>query len=477
VSVILGTCLAEVILGIFLNSHTSSFYGKNVLVFMFSYIHVFEFIFCSLGILDNYPQIKEKFISSKEIFLINPMAADIVQSFGFRIFVPWHPPAFVVLKALTPKTYKFREFNQVIWHERYYKNNGLVCITSFTTNCYEAYKIAKEFKKRGAKVVMGGPHVTYLPNEALAFCDSVIIGQAEGVWRQVISDYEQGTLKSQYKGPANEEDYALVHQELLNAPPNITKDFLETTRGCKFRCHFCSVPALSGGQVRTKSINDIIDLVKKLKPHYPLIKFIDNNIYSDPGYAKELFVALKPLNIKWKSACTIDIAKNEETLKLARESGCDGLFFGYEVSGGSLEKNQGGKFAMAQKYVEYTQIIKKSGIKIAGSFIFGFDSDNLRSFFQLSVMPDVSHVAMLTPLPGSVLFREMLTKDRIINMNWRSHDYNRLVVRHPNMDHRWVSFLFPALRIFFLVTTNFSGLMVLVIILFLPFEMCYSFLR
>ena len=213
---------------------------------MLNYIHVFEFIFCALYILDHYPEIKEKFSNSKEIFLINPMGAEVVQSVGFS-GLRRYPPVFVVLKALSPKTYKFREFNQVLWHERYYKSNVLVCITCFTSNCYEAYKIAKEFKKRGSKVVMGGPHVTYLPHEALAFCDSVVIGQAEGVWREVIRDYENGTLKPQYRGPATEADYAQVHEELLNSPPSIVKEFLETSRGCKFRCHFCTIPALSGG--------------------------------------------------------------------------------------------------------------------------------------------------------------------------------------------------------------------------------------
>jgi hypothetical protein len=463
--------------------HIGGIYWKNISAFMLSYIHVFEFTFCALCILDHYPEINEKFSHPKEIFLINPMAAAIVHSLGFRICMPWNPPYFVVLKALTPKTYKFREFNQVIWHDRYYKDNALVCITCFTTNCYEAFKVAKEFKKRGSKVVMGGPHVTFLPSEALAFCDSVIVGQAEGVWKAVLRDYENGTLKPQYMAAATEEDYHQVHEELLKSPPNIIKDFMETNRGCKFRCHFCSVPNLSGGQIRLHSINDIVDLVKKIKPETPNIKFIDNNIYSDPGYAKELFTALKPLKIKWRSACTIDIAKNQETLKLARESGCTGFFFGYEISGVSSEKNQGGKFTMTKKYKEYTEIVKKAGIHISGAFIFGFDSDDLKSFFRLwkfcfSIMPTVSHVAMLTPLPGTGVYRDMLAQDRIINLNWRSHNFNGLVVRHPHMNPTVMFFLFPLLRIFFLLTTSYSGFMVLLILL-LPIQywMGFTFLK
>ena len=345
----------------------------------------------------------------------------------------------MVLKALSPKTYKFRKFNRIIWHDRYYKNDVLVCITCFTSNCYEAYTIAKEFKKRGSKVVMGGLHVTYLPNEALAFCDSVVIGQAEGVWQEVIHDYENGTLKSQYKGAAAESDYARVHEELLNSPPYIIKDFLETIRGCKFRCHFCTVPALSGGHVHLQPIDAFVELIKKVRPHYHHVTFIDNNIYSDPAYSRELFIALKPLKIKWRSECTIDIAKNEETLKLARESGCYLGLIGYEISGVSLEKDQGGKFAMAQKYIEYTRIVKKAGIRIKGQFIFGFDSDNFKTLFDLwkfcfSVMPQYTALSMLTPLPGSEVYRNMLLQDRVINLNWRSYNCHRLIVRHPQYE-------------------------------------------
>ena len=462
--------------------HIGAFQWQNISAFIINYIHVFEFIFCSLYIFENYPEINEKFSRQKEIFLINPMGAGFIQSLQYW-FLRLHPPFFVILKALSSKAYKFHTFSRVIWHERYYKNDVLVCITCFTNNCYEAYKIAKEFKKRGSKVVLGGPHVTCLPNEALAFCDSVVVGQAEGVWKNVIHDYENGTLKPQYRGTATEADYWEVHQELLNSPPSIVRDFLETTRGCKFHCRFCTIPALSDGQIHLRPVNAIVELIKKVKPHYPQITFIDNNIYSDPCYTKELFAALKPLKIKWHGQCSIDIAKNQETLKLAQESGCAELLLGYEVSGGSFEKNQGGKFAMAQKYTEYTRVIKKAGIKIKGHFIFGFDSDNLKTLFALwkfcfSIMPNFTIVSILTPYPGSVIYRDMLAQDRIINLNWRNY-VNKLVIRHPRMNHQWVSFFFiPLIQPFFLMTTSSSGFLLLLILLFFPhYGMIYCFSR
>ena len=463
--VIIAACLLEVILVRVLDFiHTGAVEWQNVLIFMVNYIHVFEFIFCSLYIFDYYPEINEKFTSSREVFLINPMFSGIFQGVGF-----WaaraYPPFFVVLKALSPKGYKFREFDQVIWHDRYYRGNVLVCITCFTSNCYEAYKIAKEFKKRGSKVVLGGPHVTFFPSEALVFCDSVVIGQAEGIWSQVIRDYENGELKEQYKGAASDADFAQVHEELLNSPAFISKEFLETSRGCKFRCHFCTIPANSDGKVRFQSINNFVEIIKKIKPHYHEVTFIDNNIYSDPGYAKELFIALKPLKIRWRSECSIDIGKNLELLKLARQSGCQLLGIGFEISGSSLEKKQGGKFAMSQKFLEYTKNIKKAGIKIKGQFIFGFDSDNLKTLFALwrfvlSIRPLVTALSVLTPLPGAGVYRDMLNGNRIISLNWRSYTCHKLVVNHPHLNPKWMTFFYPLLQVIFFLTTSSLGLFI-----------------
>jgi len=297
------------------------------------------------------------------------------------------------------------------------------------------------------------------------FCDSVVIGQAEGVWSQVIRDYENGELKAQYKGAASDADFAQVQEELLNSPAFISKEFLETSRGCKFRCHFCTIPANSDGKIRFQSINNFVEIIKKIKPHYHEVTFIDNNIYSDPGYAKELFIALKPLKIRWRSECSIDIGKNLELLKLARQSGCELLGIGFEISGSSLEKKQGGKFAMSQKFLEYTKNIKKAGIKIKGQFIFGFDSDNLKTLFALwrfvfSIRPRVTALSVLTPLPGAGVYRDMLNGNRIISLNWRSYTCHKLVVSHPYLNPKWMTFFYPLLQVFFFLTTSSLGLVI-----------------
>ena len=359
---------------------------------------------------------------------------------------------------------------RALWHKRYFTSNKLVAITCYTCNSAEAYRIAKGFKECGSKVVMGGPHVSYLADEALEFCDSVVIGEMEGIWKDVIKDYENGELKAKYMGGATQDYHKEVHQELLNSPPNVIKGFLETTRGCKFKCHFCTVPSLSDGSLRKKPVFEVVELIKKIKHKYKYVTFIDNNIYNDPGYAKELFKALKPLKIKWGTQCTIDIAKNDETLRLARESGCSALLIGFEISGKSEDKMLGGKLAMAEKYLQYAKKIKQMGIKIKAHYIFGFEHDNFKNLvgmwkFCLKLNPFVSVFSILTPLPGSQFYHDMLKENRIMNLNWRYYGLQSPVCKHKNMNFIHLTLFYRFIFLFFLFSTSKFGIILFLAII------------
>lgn len=439
-------------------------------LFIFRYMHFLAFLYLADVILSHYPEVLKKFEYSKELILIRPLGPGIFEAIG-SVFIRSHPPVFTVLKALTPGEYRFREFNQVFWRDRYFANNKLVAITCYTSNCPEAYRIAKEFKKRGSKVIQGGPHVTYMSDEALEYCDSVVIGEAEGVWQQVVKDYENNALKPRYQGMATDETHRIVHQGLLNSPQEVIKDFLETTRGCKFKCHFCTIPALNEGKIYKKAISEVVELIEKVKKKYKHLLFIDNNIYSDPAYARELFKALKPLNIKWSTQCTIDIAKNDETLQLAKESGCEGLLFGYEIYGNSPERSRGGKYKMADHYLQYSEKIKQHGIYIKAHYIFGYDADTLKNLWTLwkfcfSLNPRFTIISLLTPLPGAVLFDELLNENRITNLNWHNYAVHSLVFRHKQMNNALLSFLYPVIVMVFIYTASQFGRLLLLVIFF-----------
>jgi radical SAM superfamily enzyme YgiQ (UPF0313 family) len=403
----------------------------------------------------------------QEIFFINPLGGGSFREDLSSLLILYYPYNFLVLEALTPKKYQIRKFCRVFWRKRYYKSNVLVAITSHTCNISAAYKIAKEFRKRGAKVVMGGSHVSCLPEEALAFCDSVVVGEAEGVWEALLADYENNDLKRVYHGAASEAQYNKVHQFFLQAPAEEVVDNLVTTHGCKFNCSFCAVRTINEGRTRCKPVSQVIELIQRFRPKRTYFHFLDSNMFTDPAYAKELFQALIPLKIKWRGCSSLDIAADEDCLRLAKASGCVGLLIGYEINQASPEKKQGGKLKLADQYLEYTRRIKKAGIDVKGHFIFGYDSDRWKDLFDywkfcFNVFPSHTGFSILTPLPGTRLFAGLLAEARIMNANWQQYTTLQIVFKTRQVDFKKVGIFFPFIMILFYLTTSKNGWFLLV---------------
>lgn len=438
-------------------------------LFLFAkhYIHFLSYCFFCNCLIKQVSQISDELTQKQELFLINPLGGGIYSG-TCSLFFRQYPPIFVCLKALTPKNYKIRELNRIFFSKRFLKPGKLVAITCYTSNCYEAYKIAKEYKREGSFVVMGGPHVSCCPDEALAFCDSVVLCGAEGVWEEVVRDYEQGTLKPKYFKEATDADYQKIHQELLKSPAWIVKDFLETTRGCKFKCYFCTDPFLNRGKILKKPINEMVELIKLVKKKYGVISFVDNNIFSDPTYSEALFNELKKLKLKWVGSCSIDIAKNDKMLLLAKESGCKSLLIGYEIFGNSDESNRGGKFALAKQYLDYSKKIKKAGIAIKAHFIYGFPTDSLKTLFQLwsfcfRLAPYWTAVGLLIPFPGSQFYHDIVKEGRLINLNWRRYNLYSLVFDHPKFKPSVMHFCFPFIHVLLTITTSKAGFIFIIL--------------
>ena len=443
---------------------TDSFLARSGL-FVFAWLQLLTFIYISGCLLNGYPEIRQQFCRRKEIYLVIPQGgAGLVFNLFFLLYRPY-PPIFIILKALTPKEYHFREFFQVIWQPRYYAAGKLVAIPCITQTTAEVYQLAKKFREQGSKVVLGGPHVAFFPDEALEYCDSIVIGEVEGVWKEVVRDYENGTLQKRYQGVPLENFAAELHREMISLPPEKAKFFLETTRGCKFDCDFCAIPSLSQGEVRKKPVSEVVDLIRHCRPKASFFSFFDANIYNDPVYFKELVVALKPLNIKWKAFSTIDIGASKDVLRLAKESGCTMLGIGYEIPSGSAERERGGKFSMSEKYRLYTRRIKKAGIKIKANFTIGFESDalTLKSLwrlwtFCLALRPYGIGIGILTPFPGSRLYARMLQSNKMINLNWHKFTTTNLVFQHERINNRVMDAAYPFVVMFFSFTATQSGL-------------------
>jgi radical SAM superfamily enzyme YgiQ (UPF0313 family) len=314
----------------------------------------------------------------------------------------------------------------------------LVGISFMTSNAPRAYQLAREFKKRGKTVVLGGVHPTLLPDEALPHGDSVVIGEAEGVWAELLEDYLNGRLKRTYHNPRPDlsvyvpKDFSkITKRHLFGLVP------IMTSRGCPYNCDFCCVTDLFGKEIRHVPIVNVVrDIQESGGKNF---MFLDDNIIGNPRYAKELFAALKPLKISWVGQSSISMLVNdEELLKAAAESGCLGLFIGVEsvkeAQMGSLRKS----FKSLEALEKALKKMHKAGIFALASMIFGFDEDTGDVFddtVRFLIKNKVHTVSFnaLTPYPGTKTFQKMKAEGRLLTDDWKYYDHSTVVFQPKNM--------------------------------------------
>lgn len=313
----------------------------------------------------------------------------------------------------------------------------LVGITGLTYEIPSAYEIADGFRSRGVKVVMGGIHVSSLPDEALRHADSLIIGEAELVWDRLIDDFKKGELKPIYRAESmlDLNNLAIPRRDLLNKDMYTSFSTLQATRGCPFTCDFCTVTNFFGNKYRLRPVEDVIAEVKGLPDRRVIL--LDDNIVGRPRYAKELMKALIPLKIIWGSQASITLAKDDELLNLYSKSGGRYAFIGFEsLSQENLKKLHKG-WNTAKDYEKAIRKIHDAGIDIIGSFILGLDNDNTTSFMTIldfikKNKIDAAMFNILTPFPGTGLYDRLEKEGRILDRNW-SHYHTGTVVIKPLM--------------------------------------------
>jgi len=345
--------------------------------------------------------------------------------------------------SLTPPGHEIRVFDENIEKIDYTWKADLVGISVRTMLAERAYAISENYQKRGVKTVLGGIHPSMCPEEAREHCDSVVVGEAELVWANLIIDAEKGQLKKQYRaeGFSDLKKFPLPNRSAL-AQNKYFLDIVQSTKGCPFQCEFCSVYAFDGQKLRKKTINQVVQEIQTIKNSGSQYKkknsilFADDNIIANKQFAYELFNALKPLNMNTMCQATINISQDEPLLKLMRKSGCGAVFIGLEsISEKNLahmNKNINQRF----KYVEAIQKIQSFGILVQGSFILGYDFDSQSSFDELIDFIEESHLLMpliniLTPFPGTELFKRFEKEGKILHKNWSKYD-TKHVVFSPN---------------------------------------------
>jgi radical SAM superfamily enzyme YgiQ (UPF0313 family) len=338
--------------------------------------------------------------------------------------------------ALFPKDTKVRLINDSIDVIDFDEKVDLVGITAMTATVPRAYEIADEYRKRGVTVILGGIHPTALPQEASLHADAVVIGEAEGSMHDLLHDFKIGNLRKFYHSP-NRPSLAslpLPRKGLLDGNRFYKEwDMVQTTRGCPFGCDFCSVSNFFGRSYRTRPIPDVIKEIKQLRKH-AITFFVDDNITGSPRYARELFKALAPLNIRWFGQSSVLIARDRELLRLAASSGCLALFIGFESLSSSNLKEVGKSTNHVEDYSAAIRKIHDSGIGIVGAFIFGFDADDdgvfeeTVDFIERNKL-ELASFSILTPLPGTRLYKRVQEQGRIIERDWAKYTCGEVVFR------------------------------------------------
>lgn len=345
--------------------------------------------------------------------------------------------ALFILEGLTPKKHQVKIVEEEHMPIDFEEDCDIVGISFMTSNARRAYNISKEFKKRGKKIILGGIHPTILPDEALQYADAVVIGEAEGVWEQVLQDIENNCLKKKYHVPNPDltryipKDFsALRSKRMFNLFP------IMTTRGCPYNCDFCCVSKIFGTKVKHIPVENVVrDIVESKAKKFI---FLDDNIIGNQHYARKLFTAIKPLKIRWLAQASISFAKNTELMKLAKDSGCKGLFIGLETVVESQLKNLKKLDDKIENVSQALKKIRKMGIIIQASVIFGFDNDTYQTFRDTLKFLIKNHICsasfnILTPYPGTKTYDEFKKNGRIINDRWEYYDHHTVVFRPAKM--------------------------------------------
>jgi len=345
------------------------------------------------------------------------------------------------LAALTPPHWEVEIHDENAAPIDFRDGADLVGITALTPLAPRAYEIAAEYRGRGVPVVMGGFHATWCPEEAKGHVDAVAVGEAEGLWPEILRDFENGGMKPFYRAEQGRPFAGIppARRDLLRRKSYLFLNTVQTTRGCPFDCEFCSVTAFYGHTYRPRPLEEVEAELKTLSGGADFLFIVDDNVVGNTAYAKELFTLLKRYPFKWLSQASVTLAQNDELLRLARESDCFGMFIGFESLSQEGLKSVNKPFARADKYADAIRKIRDHGIGIQGSFIFGYDWDTPDSFervLEFAIRTKLESVlfTILTPFPGTKVYAKMKEQGRLITDDWARYDMAHAVYRPKNME-------------------------------------------
>jgi radical SAM superfamily enzyme YgiQ (UPF0313 family) len=339
------------------------------------------------------------------------------------------------LAALTPSSWEIEHVDEEVEKVDFTKAYDLVAITFHTPSSNHAYNIAARFRERGITVALGGPHVTLMPNEAEGHADIIFVGEAELTWPQFIYEFEKKQHKRKYICTVlpQLEGIPMSKKELFHRKDH-SNGIMFATRGCPNKCEFCAISVMYKNKLRKRPVEEVAREYGSFKGK--VIIFWDDNISADLEYSKNLFKAIEPYKKWWSSQASISAGRDDEFLELAAKSGCKQLFLGIE-SISQMSLNSANKvFNKVEDYYKIIRKIHSYGISVQAGVVFGFDYDTKEIFkdtldFLENAGVQNATFNILTPYPGTPLFKRMEEEGRILTYDWSKYNARTDVVYTP----------------------------------------------
>jgi len=342
-----------------------------------------------------------------------------------------------LVAAVTPPEWELVFADELHEEVPFDERFDLVAITAMTHQATRAYQIAGRFRARGVPVVLGGIHPTVLPDEALLHADAVVVGEAEPVWGDLLNDLLSGQLRPIYRSPFPEGsrlDVPWARREILTGKKYLTTNTVQASRGCPYDCSFCTVSLHFGRTFRYRDPGDVLAELRTFRGK--LMVFLDDNILGDPERARPILKGMSGMGLAWGGQTNLRFAEDPEMVRLVAASGCIGLFVGIETASGihASHPKTGNRFSTA----ELIKRVRDAGIVVEASIIFGFDDHDEGVFedtirFLDDCSPSLSTFNVLTPYPGTAVYRQFEQEGRLLHKEWQRYDHSQVVFRPRHM--------------------------------------------
>ena len=356
------------------------------------------------------------------------------------------------LKALTPSQHEVSFVDELMQDVDLDHECDIVGITAMGPQIARAYDLAREFRARGRRVVLGGTWVTLTAEESLKHCDAVVAGEAEQVWPQLLADFSEGRSRGIYRAEQwgslaglPRIDYAtlpLLKREAFRSSRLYRMYFhwpVVFSRGCPHPCEYCAVQTYYQRSYRTRPVDDVLADLEAIRAYGGRrILFLDDNPIAHPEKAKELFRAMIPLKLKWASQSTINIARDPELLDLAARSGCVSLSIGLESINEESLAGVHKEFNQAPRFTRDLGALRARGIQVIALIMVGLDGDTPDTFgrtLRFLIDNKVSFLKLFTPCPypGTKYYDDMAKAGRILDGNWARYDYGSPIIQPTHM--------------------------------------------